>query len=369
MITGFERPAPARRRAAVRAGAALCAGLLAGCGASESAAPETRLVRSIVVTDGAGAETMTYTAEIRSRYETDLAFQVGGKLVSRRVDAGASVHRGDVLAQLDPTDYRLGVEAARSAVDAAAAELARARSDEARYRDLLERGLTTRASYLAQQTTAMTSRSRLDQATADLRLSEQQLAYATLRADDDGIVMRTMVEAGAVVAAGQPVVSIARPSELEAVFDVPDGHVDDIRHASTLRLDLLTGAGAHYDVAVREIAPNADPVTRTYEVKASVPEGANLRLGTTVKVTASRADARASVALPAAALFQKDQEPAVWVVRADQTLELRPVAVERYESDRVLIAGGLAAGDRVVTAGVHRLSAGESVRLLAEARP
>jgi RND family efflux transporter MFP subunit len=369
MITGFEWPALAGRRALLRAAATLGATLLAGCGASESAAPETRLVRSIVVTDAAGAETMTYTAEIRSRYETDLAFQVGGKLVSRKVDVGASVHKGDVLAQLDPTDYRLGVEAARSAVDAAAAELARARSDEARYRDLLERGLTTRASYLAQQTTVMTSQSRLDQATADLRLSEQQLGYATLRADEDGIVMRTAAEAGAIVAAGQPVVSVARPSELEAVFDVPDAHVDDIRHAATLRVDPLSGSGMHYEAAVREIAPNADPVTRTYEVKASIPQAANLRLGTTVTVTASRADARASVALPASALFQKEDKPAVWIVRADQTLELRPVAVERYDSDRVLIAEGLAAGDRVVTAGVHRLSAGESVRLLAEARP
>ena len=169
------------------------------------------------------ADSATYTAEIRSRYETDLSFQVGGKLVSRAVDVGATVKKGQVLAQLDQTDQQLGVDAARGAVPAAQSDLDRSRSEEARFRDLLERGLTTRAQYQAQQTAVRSAEAKLSQATAELRLAQQRLGYTTLRAGEDGVVTRVLVEVGTVVAAGQRAISIARPSELEAVFDVPDG--------------------------------------------------------------------------------------------------------------------------------------------------
>ena len=187
-----------------------------------------RPVRSLVVTGGSSAESATYTAEIRSRYETDLSFQVGGKLVLRDVDVGATVKNGQLLAQLDQTDQQLGVDAARGAVPAAQSDLDRARSEEARYRDLLERGLTTRAQYQAQQTAVRSSEAKLSQATAELRLAQQRLGYTTLRATQDGVVTRVMVEVGSVVAAGQRAISVARPSELEAVFDVPDMRIGEV---------------------------------------------------------------------------------------------------------------------------------------------
>jgi membrane fusion protein, multidrug efflux system len=347
-------------------GAAVLLGV-AACDSQEPPAPQARPVRSIVVASGTRGETSTYTAEIRSRYETDLSFQVGGKLVDRAVDVGATVRGGAVLAKLDRTDQQLGVDAARSAVPAASAELDRARSEEARYRDLLERGLTTRAAYLAQQTAVKSAQSRLDQATADLRLAQQRLGYTTLRAEQDGVVTRIMAEEGAVVAAGQRILSIARPSELEAVFDVPDGRIEEIRGASDVRFALLSSPEFSYPARVREISPSADPVTRTYQVRTSIPDPpAGLRLGMTVSVAVPRVGGQKTIALPATALFQKGREPAVWIVRQDQTLELRSVDVERYESDRVFIASGLYRGDRVVTAGVHRLAAGDKVRLLGE---
>lgn len=368
-MTDFERAARPRH-AALLLGVACIVSIASGCGSEEARAPEVRLVRTIVVAGGSSGETTTYTAEIRSRYETDLSFQVGGKLVSRAVDVGATVRKGTVLAQIDQTDQRLGVDAARSAVNAAQAELDRARSEEARYRDLLERGLTTRAAYLTQQTAVKTNQSRLDQATADLRLSQQQLAYATLRADQDGVVTRVMAEVGSVVSPGQRVMSIARPSELEAVFDVPDSRIDEIRGASAVTFAFLTSPGTPYPARVREISPSADPVTRTYQVKTSIPNPpANLRLGMTVSVRLPSVAGRSSVVLPATALFQKGRDPAVWVVKSDQTLELRPVSVERYESDRVYVTEGLSQGDRVVTAGVHRLAAGDKVRLPAGTQP
>ncbi len=263
--------------------------VLTSCGGKQEPEPLVRPVRSQVVAGGASAESATYTAEIRSRYETDLAFQVGGKVVSRPVDVGATVKKGQVLAQLDQTDQQLGVDAARGAVPAAQSDLDRSRSEEARFRDLLERGLTTRAQYQAQQTAVRSAEAKLSQATAEMRLAQQRLGYTTLRADQDGIVTRIQVEAGAVVAAGQRAISIARPSELEAVFDVPDGRVDGVRVGSSVVINPLQGEGVAWAGRVREISPSADPVTRTYQVRTTIVNPpASLRLGMTVSVTLPR---------------------------------------------------------------------------------
>lgn len=349
-------------------GAALIVCLCAGCGHEDPAAPAPRLVRSLVVTTAAAGSGATYTAEIHSRYETDLAFQVSGKLVNVPVTAGTLVRKGELLAQLDQTDFRVSLEAARSAVTAAQAEFDRARSEEGRYRDLLERGLTTRASHLAQQTSAKTSRSKLDQAIADLKLSEQKLSYTSLRADADGVVTAVTGDAGVVVSAGQRVVTVARPNELEAVFDVPDSHINDVRASSLMQIALLSSPATQYPARVREISPMADPKTRTYRVKTQIlSPPSNLRLGMNVVVTLTQAEGPAVITIPATALFQKNRDPAVWIVKADHVLELRPVTVARYETDTVLISDGVKTGERVVTAGVHRLSPGEKVRLPTEA--
>jgi RND family efflux transporter MFP subunit len=341
---------------------ALCA-----CGGKKEAEEMVRPVRSMVVTGGSTAECATYTAEIRSRFETDLSFQVGGKVIRRDVDVGANVKRGQVLAQIDQTDQQLGVDAARGAVPAAQSDLDRARSEEARYRDLLERGLTTRAQYQAQQTAVRSAEAKLAQATADLRLAQQRLGYTTLRADQDGVVTGVQVESGSVVAAGQRVMSIARPSELEAVFDVPDARIGEVRTAYAVVISPLQPAIGAWAGRVREISPSADPVTRTYRVRTSIVNpSASLRLGMTVTVTLPRVGGAPNVALPSTAIYQKDGKPAVWIVKSDNTVELRPVVVERYESDRAYVADGIRTGERVVTAGVHRLAPGEKVKLLDE---
>ena len=355
----------ARHAAGTLAAGLALAVLTAACSREAPPPPEPKLVRTIVVSGAQGGGVANYTGEIKARYETDLSFQVGGKIVSRSVDAGAFVKQGAVLAQLDQTDQRVGVDAARSAVAAARAELDRAKTEEARYRDLLERGLTTRAAYLQQQTAVKTGQSKLEQATSELQLNEQRLGYTTLRADHDGVVTRLYAEVGGVVASGQRVLSVARPEQLEAVFDVPDGRVDEIRGVKTVRVALLSDPNAQYDSTIREIAPMADAATRTYQVKAAIAaESAHLRLGTSVTVAVPESGSAAAVVLPATALFQQDHGPAVWIVHDDLTLELRPVSVVRYESDSVLLSSGVVTGERVVTAGVHRLAAGEHVRLM-----
>ena len=185
--------------------------LLVAAGACHRAPPpepEIRPVRAITVMSGAAGEANAYTAEIRARYESDLSFQVGGKIISRAVDAGARVKRDAVLARLDDHDQQIAVQSARAAVVGADAELSRARTDEARYRDLLERGLTTQATFVAQQTAAKTAKSHLEQASGQLQLSRQQLAYTTLHANADGVITHIYEEVGTVVAPGQKIMEL-----------------------------------------------------------------------------------------------------------------------------------------------------------------
>jgi len=343
------------------------AATLVACGGKKEPEALVRPVRSELVTGGSSTDSATYTAEIRSRYETDLSFQVGGKLISRSVDVGATVKKGQLLAQLDQTDQQLGVDAARGAVPAAQSDLDRSRSEAARFRDLLERGLTTRAQYEAQQTAVRSAEAKLSAATADFRLAQQRLGYTTLRAGEDGVVTRVMVEVGTVVAAGQRAFSIARPSELEAVFDVPDGRIGEVVAGSSVVVSALTGDNVAWAGRVREISPSADPVTRTYQVRTSIVKPPpSLRLGMTVSVTLARVGGAPNISLPSTAIFQKDGKPAVWIVTKDLTVELRPVTIERYDTDRAYVSEGIRTGERVVTAGVHRLAPGEKVKLAAE---
>jgi multidrug efflux system membrane fusion protein len=344
--------------------------LLAACGDDVKPPPEVRVVRSIVLGGPGAASALTFTAEIHARFETDLAFQVSGKLAARLVDTGARVRRGDALARIDDQDLRTASDAARAAVSAAQAQLERARSDEGRFRDLLERGLTTRSNYLAQQTNTRTAQSQFDQAQSELQLRTQQLGYATLRANRDGVITRTQQDPGAVVSAGQPIVTLAQASELEVVFDVAENQVDMVRAAKQVSVRWLEGDQPPIEAMIREVAPSADPQTRTYRVRASLkttPPG--LKLGMIVTAVTTVDDgSQAALSVPPTALFQHEGAPALWVVGAGSKVELRPVKVSRYDSDRVLIASGVKLGERVVTAGVNRLAVGTQVRV-AEQQP
>jgi RND family efflux transporter MFP subunit len=340
--------------------------LLAACGGDVETVPEVRVVRSIVLGGPGDPTALTFTAEIRARYETDLAFQVGGKLAARMVDTGARVRRGDVLARIDDQDLRTAFDAARAAVAAAQAQLERARSDEGRFRDLLERGLTTRSNYLAQQTNTRTAQSQFDQAQSELQLRTQQLGYAMLRADRDGVITRTHLNPGAVVAAGQPIVTLAQTNELEVVFDVAENQVDLVRAAREVSVQWLEEDQPAIEAAIREVAPSADPQTRTYRVRANLmttPAGLKLGMIVTAAITVDDGS-EAALSVPPTALFQHEGGPALWVVGADSKVVLRPVRVSRYDSDRVLIDSGVQRGERVVTAGVNRLAEGTAVRVV-----
>jgi multidrug efflux system membrane fusion protein len=355
--------------------AVLASALLLTACEQPAAPPEPiRPVRVITAAPQVYESRSGYTGEVRARYETNLAFRVGGKIVARYVEIGSEVKKGALLARLDPEDTRLAIQNARAQMSAAQANFNQAQTELGRYRKLFDSKVVSQAELDRRQNTYNTAEAQLDSARSQMRVAQNQMDYTELHADADGVVTAIGVESGQVVAAGQTVMKIARPEEKEVVFNVAENRLDELRQATAIAISLWAQPDKEYAGVVREIAPGADPATRTYAVKVSVrtpPSG--MRLGMTATVSIVRRADASVVALPLAALYQDGDQPAVWIYvggeGAEQgKVELRRVKVAAYIEKAVLIADGLKAGDKVVTAGVHKLIPGQVVRLLPEAR-
>ncbi len=342
---------------------------LAACDQPPPPPEPIRPVRVATVIPQAFEGRSTYTGEVRARYETSVAFRIGGKIVARYVEVGSEVKKGTLLARLDPEDTRLAIENARAQLNAAQADHNQAQIDLARYRKLYETKVISQAEIDRRGTVADSAAARLESARSQLRVTQNQMAYTELNADADGVITSIAVESGQVVSAGQTVLRLARPEEKEVVFNVAENRLDELRGASAIRISLWAQPDQTYAGVVREIAPGADPVTRTYAVKVSVQNApAAMRLGMTASVAILRRGNEGMVALPLSALYQEQDKPAVWVFDpASETVALRPVQVSSYVERYVLINDGLKRGEKVVTAGVHKLIPNQKVRLLPEA--
>jgi multidrug efflux system membrane fusion protein len=342
---------------------------LSACDKAPPPVEDIRPVRAVKVELGGAGLQMTYTGDVRARYETALSFRVAGKVVERRVEVGSPVARGEVLARLDPSDYQLNIDAARSQLAAARSDFAQAQDELKRFRDLYERKFISAAEFDRRQTAYDVAKARLGQAQAQLGVTRNQSAYTSLRADHDGIVTNIAVEVGQVVVAGQTVMRVARPQELEVVIAVPESRLDDLRAARQVAVTLWAEPDARFKGRIREISPSADPVTRTYSVKVTILDpSTKVQLGMTANVFLGAVEEAPVMRLPLTALFQQGEKAAVWIVDpATGLVTLTPVQVARYTQDGVEVAAGLKPGDLVVRAGVHKLHAGQKVRVLEEA--
>lgn len=325
--------------------------LLAAC-AEEAPQPEAlRPVLTRVLGETAGSAVSTYSGEVRSRHETPLAFRIPGKISARPVDAGALVRPGDVLAKLDPAD---------TALSAAAAEAQRALADaEAkRYRQLRKQNFVSQAALDAKETTLKAAQAQAD-------LARNQRDYAVLRADQAGVVALVAAEVGQVVSAGQTVLRVARADTLEVAISIPEARMPEVRGLKDAEVSLWTDSTAKYRAALRELSAVADPATRTFAARVSILDpDARVLLGMTASVRFRQNGGDDRLTVPLGAIYQQDGKPALWVVNADQTLVLRPVAVAAYgEVSAVLTEDpGVRAGERIVVAGVHKLAAGEKIK-------
>jgi RND family efflux transporter MFP subunit len=276
------------------------------------------------------------------------------------------VKKDEVLARLDPQPQQQDLESAKAAVDSAEATLIRDTADEARQRELLKTGATARTTYDAALAALKVAQSQLDSTTARLRQAQDNLGYTDLRADADGVITTVSANVGQVVTSGQAVVRLAQLGEREAVFNVSEAILDRAPVNPPVTVKLSGDPSVSTVGKVRYVSPQADPTTRTYEVRVSLPDApVRMRLGATVTGSVS-INQPGIVEIPASALFEKDGKPAVWIVDPESsTVGLKPVAVERYADDQIILSGGLDNGELVVTAGVQKLVPGQKVRLLA----
>ena len=339
--------------------------LLAGCSGDAPPAALPRPVKTLLIEVAPVSDVGSVTGEIKARTESDLGFRIGGRLRERLVDVGALVAREEVLARLDDTNERNAVRIAEAQLAAAKAELQDAEGNEARQRELLQRGFTTQVNYDAALRRLKTAQANVASAEVNLKDAQERLGYTLLHADNIGVITAVGAQPGQVVASGQMVVRLARTGEKEAVFNVAEQMFRAVPRDPLIEVALLSDPSIKANGRVREIAPSADPVTRTFTVRIALHDPPNeMRLGSAV-VGRVVLEARQVAVLPPVALFKDGEDPAVWLVDpAASTVFLRKVTVLRYENDRVLISEGLANGDRVVIAGVQRLRPGMKVRLL-----
>jgi RND family efflux transporter MFP subunit len=342
----------------------LVAALLTGCGSKgqEAAVPPARvvLVTTVHATPDAPAHSLPGT--IRARVESDLGFRVGGKVIRRLVDTGAHVTTGQTLAELDPIDLELQLQQARAELATASTARDAAVHELTRIATLHSGGWSTGSDLDRQKTAAQEAVGRFDRAVRAVTLAERARGYGTLQADADGVVTATMCEPGQVMAAGQTAFRVARLDEREAAIAVPEAMVDDLRHG-TARVTIWALPGRSFAARLRELTPNADPATRTYAARFSLPEaGPDLMLGMTATVTITRAGPEV-VHVPLSALLDEGHGPNVWVLgSATGTVEKRAVAVAQYGGDDAVISAGLRDGEQIVTLGVQTLRHADHVR-------
>ncbi|MBR0682269.1 efflux RND transporter periplasmic adaptor subunit [Roseomonas eburnea] len=350
-------------RAALPALAALA--LLPACrdnGPQAAGAEPPKPVQVAEIRFAPAEQPRAFAGVVKPRREADIGFRAGGRIAMRLVDVGAHVRAGDELARLDPADIALAVRAAEAELAAAEAESGRAAADAARSAALRAAGHVAAAYDEQRQATARSAEERCAAARANLAMARNRLDHTILRAPADGVVTALIAEAGQVVAEGQAVMRMADPTERELMVQVPEGALPDLARAYAEAV-LWARPGETVVARLREVAPQADPMLRTYAVRFALPEApdwAALGMTGTVRL---RAESAPVALLPASALHDRGQGPMVWKVEGTRVTAV-PVEVARLGETQVALRGALAEGDKVVALGPQLLDPGSSVRVV-----
>jgi RND family efflux transporter MFP subunit len=332
--------------------------------AAAPAEPVIRPARVAAIDFRSHMHSLMLAGIVAPRIETTLGFRVSGKVISREVDVGAIVKSGQLIARIDPTDYRLAVDNARAALASADADFARAKADLDRYQMLRGSAAFMTQTLDTRQSVSSTTSARVDQAKSQLSSAENNLAYTELHADAAGVITAVQAEVGQVLAQGQGMVKLARSDELEIQVGVPEHRLQTVRDSTQVTFELWSDAGHKYAARLRELSPSADPMTRTYPARFTIVEPPTfIGIGMTATLTLARPDSELLAEVPLSAIFQQGKEPAVWVVdKATSTVSLRAVTISRWRDETALIASGVENGDVVAAAGVHKLEPGQKIR-------
>lgn len=341
--------------------------LLAGCERELAPVRPPALVKAEIVKMVERRSSITLTGDVQARVQADLAFRVTGRVIERRVEVGAHVAVGDVLARIDPAEQQADVDAATAAVSSAEAQLRVARSNFGRQQTLLSGGFTTRAAFDQAEQSLRTAEGSLETAKAQLGTAKDALGYTELRADAAGIITARNIEVGQVAQVAQPAFSLAHDGARDAVFDVFEAALSLAFDPDSIKVVLVSDPGAKASGRLREVSPTIDQKTGTVRVKIAIDDPPQqMALGSPVTVTASLQPQRRAV-LPAGALAAVGTSPAVWIVDPrDQTVSLKTIAIDSYDTGSIVVASGLADGERVVVDGGKLLSPGQVVSVIGE---
>ncbi|MDA7087314.1 efflux RND transporter periplasmic adaptor subunit [Pseudomonas sp. SA3-5] len=336
--------------------------LLAACGKGE---PVEQSIRPAMVVQPQPATEMmdAYAGEVRARLEPELAFRIGGKVTKRLVEVGNHVRKDQPLAELDPQDVRLQLEAMRAQVAAAEANLQLVKAERDRYKTLLGRNLVSRSQYDNAENLYRSGMARLKQVKAEFEVASNQAGYAVLRASQDGVIARRMVEVGQVVAAGQSVFTLAVDGEREVSISLPEQAYERFKVGQPVAVELWSQPDQRYPGRIREISPSADAQSRTFAARVAFSAGeVPAELGQSARVFIAHNGA-VPLSVPLSALSAEKGQPYVWVVDPkDSRLKRTAVRIGAYAENSVPVLDGLQAQDWVVAAGVQVLREGQQVR-------
>ena len=353
---------------------------LAACHKAEPVADAPRDVVVLPVQANTGGQALSLPAEVQARFVTPMSFRVAGQVLERRVHLGDTVHKGEIVARLDPADAERN--AASTEADLVSAHQHLDTADKQLQRDTVQAHESLISALQLEQTQDAYAAAVSQEKDAQQRagLATNQLGYTQLLAEHDGVISAEQANTGEVLAAGQSVFSLAWAGAIDVTTDVAENQINQIRVGAPAAIELAALPGRVLHGTVREVSPAADPQSRSFHVKVTLDtQDPALRLGMTGQVSIDAAnhaqnaaaakgakDQAATVIIPATALFHQGNQPAVWVVRAaDARLELRPVTVSEYGERSVTLAGGVAAGEKIVVQGVHTLTVGETVKAVA----
>lgn len=340
--------------------------LLTACQDDKSASnSHVRPVKAVVVHEETGDITRTFSGTVRARVESTLGFRVPGKILERKVNIGDSVEAGQVIARLDDNDLSLNHDSAKASVSAAKSRFTVAKTALNRARKLFARGHTPKAIVDQRQLEHDAAKSSLEAAEAQSRQADNARQYATLTAPKSGIVSAVYAEAGQVVSAGTPVISLAEAGETEIALAIPEQDVTHLPIGAPVDLSLWADRSLKAKGRIREIAGQADVASRTYAVRVTIIDPpATMRLGMTANATLHLGKHPAHIAVPLTALTQIDGQDTVYVAdRSSLKVAPRKVTIAGLTDNGVKIASGLRPGEIVVTGGVQFLKPGKKVKL------
>lgn len=328
------------------------------------ATEEVLVVRTKVLQPAGGRQSYTYSGEVRGKFESQLAFQINGKIIKRNIELGTNVKPGDVLMEISARDVQQTVNMNSAQVDSAQAQLTLAQSNLNRYQKLYDGNAISRSQLEQYQNVYDVAVAGVRQAAAQYSQGANQLDYSLLVADKAGIISSITAEVGQVVSNAQIVMTLVQDGDREVEINVPENRIAELRTAEQCKVTFWALPKVNIDAKVREIAPMADKVSRTYKVRMSLinpPQEVKLGMTATVSVNGMSTE-QGTVSIPLAAIYQNGQVPNVWVVN-DGVTNLRPIQVGNFGNDQVEVIAGLHKGDIIVTAGVHKLREGQKVRL------